>query len=229
MKTTAIILFCLLALLYHRSFEPGEVLFSNDLPLGAVKADWIQLPSGFFGSWDDLNSIGFSGGQMVPGISSILRWVLGPVGYSKFYIPIALFILGMCTWTFLTCLKLSPTTATLGAVAMTLNSTFFSAASWGIGSHGLGVGMCELAMASIVSNGEKTPFKIKWTRLALAGLAVGVNVIEAADVGALLSIFVFLFLMWHKVVYWSYSPSGWLIRRLFHYTKTTSATSHWEV
>ncbi len=49
------------------------------------------------------------------------------------------------------------------------------------------------ALALIVSTTLETPMLTRWTRLALAGLAVGVNVMEAADIGAILSLLVAAF------------------------------------
>ena len=94
----AALLAALLALLFWRSFLPGYVHFSNDGPLGATKSDWAQLPGAFTGMWDDLNSIGFSGGAFGASLNTLVFWALGPVGYSKFLAPVILFIFGMCAW-----------------------------------------------------------------------------------------------------------------------------------
>ncbi len=185
-----ILLLALLALLFWRSFLPGYVHFSNDEPLGQQNASWLKLPSGIFGVWDDLNYIGSNSGAYSLTVSAVLNCLLGPVGFAKFLAPIALFILGLGAWTFFRALKLSPLAATLGALAAVLNSTFFSDACWGVASHQIAFGMDFFALALIVSNSSETSAFIRWTRLALAGLAIGINVMEAVDIGAIFSLLV---------------------------------------
>ncbi|MGA2029069.1 MAG: hypothetical protein ABSG87_03245, partial [Verrucomicrobiota bacterium] len=193
-----ILLAVLLALLFWKSFAPGFVEFFNDGPLGQVKAAWTQLPAGMFGAWEDLNDIGFNGGVFSPSLTTLIRWMLGPVGFAKFYTPMALVFLGLCAWTFIKQLKLSPLAAILGALATALASTFFSDACWGLAPHEIAFGMDYLALALIVSNSPTTPFFDRCLRLVLAGFAVGMNVIEAADIGAIFSLVVALFTLCHS-------------------------------
>jgi hypothetical protein len=181
-----VLLAAVLGLLFWKSFLPGYVHFSNDGPLGPQNADWLKLPYSLTGMWDDLNDIGSSAGAFSPNLSTLIKLFLGPVGYAKFFAPCALFILGIGAWIFFRKLKLTPLAATLGALAATLTSTFFSDACWGTASHQIAFGMDFLALALIVSNSPATPWVIRWTRLALAGFAVGINVTEAADVGAMI-------------------------------------------
>jgi hypothetical protein len=195
-----LLLLAILGALFWRSFLPGFVHFSNDGPLGQQNVAWSQLPGALNGIWADLNGIGFNAGTYSPGISSILKWLLGPVGFSKFYAPIALFILGLGAWTFFRQLKLSPLAATLGALAAVLNSTFFQDACWGVASHEIAIGMDFFALAAVVSNTAATPVLIRGVRLALAGLCVGVNVMEAADIGAMFSIFIAAYVFYKALV-----------------------------
>jgi hypothetical protein len=176
----------MLGLLFYRSFIPQEVAFSNDGPLGGLVEDQNQLPQTLVGAWLDLNSIGSNGGMAAPSISSLLRIITGPVGFAKFFAPCALFILGIGAWVFFRQLKLTPLAATLGALAAALTSTFFSDACWGVASHQIAFGMDFLALALIVSNSPATPWFLRWTRLALAGFAVGINVMEAIDIGGMI-------------------------------------------
>ena len=80
---------------FHKSFEPGQVLFSNDGPLGRQMAHYLKLPMGFFGSWYDLEWLGSNAGSFFPTLSSLIRWILGPLGYSNFFIPIAILFLAL--------------------------------------------------------------------------------------------------------------------------------------
>jgi hypothetical protein len=193
-----VLLLIILGTLFWRSFLPDYVHFSNDGPLGQENAKWWQPPWTIFGAWDDLNSIGFHPGASYPDITILVFWVLHPVGFAKFLAPIALFFLGLGAWTFFRQLKLAPLAAVLGALAATLSSLFFSDACWGTASHQIAFGMDFFALALIVSNSGATPSFLRWTRLALAGLAVGVNVMEAEDVGAIFSLFVAAFILVHS-------------------------------
>ena len=119
------LLLAILSVLFWRSFLPGYVHFANDAPLGQQNAQWCQLPQSITGVWVDLNSVGFNGGAFPPDITTLVRWMLHPVGFSKFFAPIALFILGIGAWTFFRQLKLAPLAAILGALAAALTSRFF--------------------------------------------------------------------------------------------------------
>jgi hypothetical protein len=195
----AILLAVILAVLFGKSFLPGYVHFSNDGPLGQQNAEWVRLPAGFTDCWDDLNDIGASVGSFPLGLSALIRWTLGSVAFAKFFPPIALFILGLGAWTFFRQLQLSPLAAVLGALAAALNSSFFACTCWGVGPQEIAIGMDFFALALVVSNSPTTPALNRWLRLALAGLAVGMNVIEAADIGAILSVFVAAFVFYKAI------------------------------
>jgi polysaccharide biosynthesis/export protein len=185
-----ILLAALLALLFWRSFLPDYVHFSNDGPLGQQNVEWNKLPGAMNGSWDDLNDIGYSGGIFPISVTALIKWLLGPVGYAKFYAPVGLFILSLGAWTFFRALKLTALAALLGALAALLNSTYFAGACWGVAAVEIATGMGFFALALVSANTVETPRAVYWTRLALAGLCVGINVMEAADVGALVSVFI---------------------------------------
>jgi hypothetical protein len=185
---------------FWRSFLPGYVHFSNDTPLGMQATAWTQLPGAFTGAWVDLNDLGANAGAWPVEISQCIRWVIGPVNYAKFLPPIALFILGFGAWAFFRQLRLSPMAATLGALAMVLNSTLFSGACWGVASQEIAFGMTFFALALIVANNATTPKSIRWVRLSLAGLCIGMNVMEAADIGALCSIVAGIFVFYKSLI-----------------------------
>jgi hypothetical protein len=190
----------ILAVLFWKSFLPGYVHFSNDGPLGQQNTAWARLPGAFTGIWGDLNDIGNSGGSFAPDLCTLLRWLLGPVGYSKFLAPFAVFILGLGAWTFFRQLKFSPLAATLGGLAAALNSAFFSTACWGVASQQVAIGFSYFALALVVSNTVETPPLTRWVQWALAGLAVGVNVMQGADIGAIFSVFIAAFVLFKTIV-----------------------------
>jgi len=184
-----------LAVLFWRSFLPGVVHFSNDGPLGVQNCNWLRWPAAMSGLWDDLNSLGSAIGAWTPDLTMVLRWGLGPVGYSKFLAPIALFVLGLGSWTLFRNLGFGPLACTLGALAAPLNSTFFSTACWGVASQQIADGMDFFALALVVSSDRAPTPLARWSRLILAGLAVGINVIQGADIGAIFSLFIGAFVV----------------------------------
>jgi hypothetical protein len=208
----------ILAALFWKSFLPGYVHFSNDGPLGQQNAAWLQLPGAFTGSWGDLNDIGGSAGATAPDMTALMRLALhplgveGPVLYAKFFPAVALFILGLGAWTFFRQLKLSPLAAVLGGLAAALNSAFFSTACWGVASQQIAVAMTYFALALVVSNTPETPALTRWVRWALAGLAVGANVMQGADIGAIFSVFIAAFVLFKTLV----DESGPVLARLAH-------------
>jgi len=195
----------ILGLFFWRSFLPDFVHFSNDGPLGQQMGAWGQLPEAFTGTWNASSVIGASNGSYPLGVDALLKWLLGPVGFAKFLAPIALFILGLGAWTFFRQLKLTPLATVLGTLATMLNSTFFATACWGVASQQIALGMDFFALALTISNTKETAWHIRWTRLALAGLCVGLNVIEAADIGALYSILVAAFVFYKS---WTEEDGG---------------------
>jgi hypothetical protein len=197
---TFALLAAVLSLLFWRSFEPDYVHFSNDGPLGQQMAAYCQLPQAATSIWDDLNSLGSNCGSNPPEISGLLRWWLQPVGLAKFFAPVTVFILGLGAWAFFRAMKFSPLACALGGLVACLNSTFFSGACWGVGLQEAAIGLVFLALALVMSNSPEDPARVRWARLALAGLCVGLNVIEAVDIGALFSLLVALFIFYKSFV-----------------------------
>ncbi|MDW7980997.1 MAG: polysaccharide biosynthesis/export family protein [Verrucomicrobiales bacterium] len=184
-----------LALLFGPVFLPGIVHFSNDGPLGVQVAEWARLPEGLTGAWNDLNSIGINAGTFPPSFSTLLRLVAGPVGYAKFYAPFALFLVGLGAWFFFRRLGLDTSACILGALAAALNGTYFSTACWGVASQVITFSMNFFALGLVVSNTSDTPPVLRYVRLGLAGLAVGMGVLEGFDIGAIFSLFTAAFVM----------------------------------
>lgn len=155
-----------------------------------------RLPQRFFGCWQDLNAVGFREGSAVPSITFALQWLLGPVLFSKLYAPIALMILGLSAWHFFRQVGLTRWACMLGGLAAVLNSSFFSAACWGVESHVIAIGMSFLALGLVMGKSGLQG----WLRTGLAGLAVGMGVSEGADIGAIFSFFVAAFIVYQAVI-----------------------------
>jgi len=200
-----VVISVILVLLFGRVLFPGVVLFSNDGPLGSIMADQVGLPAWFSGAWLDLNWLGSNGGLRDLSVSSILLWLAGPVGYAKFLAPVSIFLLGLGAAYAFRHLGLSRLACVLGGVAAALTADFFSTAMWGLGGQSIAFGL-NFAALGLVANSEP---RGRWLRVALAGLAVGMGVIEAADIGAIFSLLIAAF-----IIYQAWTTEGTLVKRL---------------
>jgi len=196
----------LLAAIFHRSFISGVVLFSNDGPLGNLMAEALRLPGAFTGFWSDLNWIGIYGGSASPCVTYGLLWILGPIGFAKFYGPITLLILGLSAWFFLRRIGLRPGLATLGGIAAALNMNYFSNTCWGLGTRALTLAAIFLSLSAVVGGAKGLR---SWIGAVLAGLFVGVAIMEGADNGAIFSLYVAAFVLFHQIVV-ERQPGCWL-------------------
>jgi hypothetical protein len=187
-----LLLAVVLSVLLWDDFLPGKILFSNDGPLGRLISECHRLPARFTGCWEDLNMLGSRDWGSSPSLSYGLLYLVKPYLFSKLYVPVALLILGLGAWCFFRQSGLTPAACLLGGLAAALGSSFFSAACWGVASHPICVGMIFFALAALVD----TSARARWLRVALAGLAVGMAVTEGADIGALLSVYAGLFVLY---------------------------------
>ena len=196
-----LLLAALLAALFARSFLPQYILFSNDAPLGAMASEdelkwkWDNShgePDNFHGVWWDLNSIGSPGITSNWSVTQLIHVVLpsvhfadllAPVYYAKFLAPLTLLLLGLAAGFYFRKLGLSCLASVLGALAAALNTGFFSAACWGVASQTVCVACCFIALGFLVGGEDR----LRWVRVVLAGMAVGMGVVEAYDIGALFS------------------------------------------
>lgn len=182
--------------LFWRSLHPGWTVFSNDGPLGALMSERTQVPAAFVGSWADLNSYGSREAGALPNITFAMLWLTGPLGFSKFYPPFTLFILGACAWFFFRQLRLGNLAASVGGLAAALTPDFFGVACWGVGTQAICFGLNYLALGLVVSPHPLRP----WIRYPLAGLAVGMGVTEAYDIGAIFSVITALAVVVHALL-----------------------------
>ncbi len=121
--------------------------------------------------------------------------LLSPVAFLKIYAPFTLLFLGFSAWLFFRQLGFSPMVCVLGGIAAGLNAHFFSIACWGLGNWNISAGCTFLAMAALCA---KSIPKI-WEKAVLAGLAVGMGVMEGYDVGAILSVFIGIFIIFRML------------------------------
>ncbi|MCI0744084.1 MAG: YfhO family protein [Verrucomicrobia subdivision 3 bacterium] len=186
-----ICLAAVVALLFRASFHPDKVIFSNDAPLGIMSADFLSCPELFTGGWFDLNWLGFNGGAAAPSMSWFLAMILNPFYYSKFMAPLSVFFLGLCAWLFFNQLGFSRGASGLAAVAMALNSNFFSNVCWGLGSRANSAGMFFLAMAVLIPRHTT----VLWIRIILSGFCIGIAVMEGGDNAVIFSFYLSAFVL----------------------------------
>jgi hypothetical protein len=184
-----------LGILFSQSFKPQEILFNNDTPLGTLKSEQARLPDRFAGSWYDTTWLGGAGATAVPTITTILGTIMPRELFLKIYAPLTLLFVGFSAWIFFRSLRFNPTVCVLGGVAAGLNAHFFSIACWGQGSWEIAAGMVFLAMAALTTKSIKQ----RWAKSILAGLAVGLGVMEGFDLGAILSVYVGVFVLFQTL------------------------------
>ena len=189
-------LFLVLAALFHESFEQNKVAFSNDGPLGAQIGEQVAMPAAFTGIWLSSFWIGTPGGQFSIDATAMMSWLLGPIGFSKYYEPLSMLLMGLCAWAFFRILGLNYALCLVAALAAALNGNYLSNACWGLGSRALTLGATFLAQAALNLKQRGNP----WLNAALAGLAVGLGVIEGADNGIILSVYVAAFVVYQSFV-----------------------------
>jgi hypothetical protein len=197
---TLLTLLLVLGALFSRSFDASQILFSSDGPLGANAAQFAAVPQAYSGMWQDLYWVGGRAGSAFPSLTYALLWLLKPFGFAKFYTPISLLVLGLSVWLFFRQLGFRHVVCLFGALAAALNTDFFSYACWGLGTLPLAVASMFVALAALV-----TPASERfWLKAALAGLAVGMAVMEGFDSGAILSLYIAVFTLFQCI------QAGWV-------------------
>jgi hypothetical protein len=180
--------------IFWKSLRPEFVLFSNDAPLGVLHSDAGRLPDGFFGFWQDLNWVGSVTIGATPNLTQILGTIVNsPLFVAKFYVPLSLVFLGLSCWFFVRRLGFRSEVAILSGIAAAMASNPVSYACWGLPAKAFSLGFTLLALAGLA--GRDTGWR-RWLSIAAAGLATGLNVSEGGDIGAILSLYVAVFLVW---------------------------------
>ncbi|HEY3862732.1 MAG TPA: hypothetical protein VGO59_12675 [Verrucomicrobiae bacterium] len=177
-----------LAVLCHEGFRPYEVFWANDLPLGALAASSNRLPGAFFACWTDYYWIG-GPGIVSLNLSNICMGLFSPAYHLKFYAPGTMFFLGFSAWFFFRQLRFAPAVCILGGLAAGLNMHFFSNACWGLGQWNVCCAMIFIALGILASPGIRS----LWLKAVLAGFSTGMAVMEGFDVGAIMSVYVGVF------------------------------------
>ena len=183
--------------MFWDSLNPALILFSNDGPLGSISTDAIEMPGTVFGYWHDLNWLGYEQPSASPGIYMALGLLLQKaVLYLKWCTPICLVLLGLSAWFFFRTLGLRNLACTIGAMAAAFNMEVVSYACWGLPSRALTFATTFVAAAFILRALKSRP----WANLALAGVCVGLGLMEGYDIGALFSLYIAAFVLFGFVI-----------------------------
>ena len=188
----AVLLIIVTLFLFWDSTKPAMTLFSNDGPLGSISSNAIKMPGTFFGYWHDLNWLGYEQPSASPGIYMALGLLLqNSVLYLKWCTPICLIILGLSAWFFFRTLGLRNLACTIGAIAAAFNMEVVSYACWGLPSRSLTFATTFLAGSFILRALKSRP----WINLTIAGICVGLGLMEGYDIGALFSLYIAVFIL----------------------------------
>lgn len=198
-KAFLVCLLCLLGVLlvlFYRSLSPDKVLFSNDGPLGSLAADQVAKANPMTGFWVDLNWVGINSGTATPCPTTLLFGLLGSPSYSKFYEPFTLLLLGLSAWFCFRQWGFRQAVCVIGAIAAMLNMNTFSNVAWGLGTRAVSLAAVFLCLAAL---GKRTG-RFYWARCALAGLALGMAVMEGADNGGIYSLYIAAFILFEALI-----------------------------
>ncbi|MBM3875242.1 MAG: YfhO family protein [Verrucomicrobia bacterium] len=180
-----IALSAVLAVQFHKSFAPDQMLFANDGPLGVMVAYRDDAVGNLAGVWQDLTWLGGQSPGGTLNLTTVLTAGLGPFTFMKFFTPFTQLLLGVCAWLFFRQLRFNPLVCVLGGIAAALNMDSFSRGCWGLGQWNITAAMTWLAMAALVVPGVKRA----WLRAGVAGAAIGLGVSEGFDTGAIYSLY----------------------------------------
>ena len=180
----------LLGWLWRDSFTQNGMAFCNDAPLGLMAAFAEDRWDHFLhGSWTPLVWLGSPALPLQPSFTHLLFLTGGPVFFGKFAAPLSLLLLASAAFIFCRSRNFSLPVSTLAGIAAALNGNFLSHAAWGLGCRATAAAFALLALSALTGAGRRRA----WVSCALAGGAVGLCVMEGADVGAILSLYVAAF------------------------------------
>jgi hypothetical protein len=185
------VLFAALSVLCYQAYKPHWIMWANDTQMGALKAASGRLPDTYAGHWLDHWWIGMELPSSSPSLATILATFISPETYLKIFTPLSMMLLGFSAWLLFRQLRFAPMVCVLGGLAAGLNMHCFSNACWGLGTWNVCIAMSFLAVAALVSDSIRQP----WIKAVLAGLAVGMGVMEGFDSGAILSVYIGVFVV----------------------------------
>jgi hypothetical protein len=178
-----------LAVLCRQGFLPYEVFWANDIPLGPKQASSSALPGAIFAAGSIFSGSAVPTSPFHP-ICPTSAWRSCRRNITSNFTPPEHALPGVRRVVFLPPIAVCPMVCVLGGLGAGLNMHFLSNACWGLGQWNVCCGMIFIALGILVSS-EIRPL---WLKGVLAGLSTGMAVMEGFDVGAILSIYVGVFL-----------------------------------
>ncbi len=195
-----------LLILFRGGFSTSKILFANDTPFGLLNAQADTAHEAFTGHWRDLNWVGKQEIDAFVGPSQATFFALGsPTAFAKWHALVGLLFLGVSAWFYCRRSGFHPAVGLITGIAAALNSNAFSYACWGLSAKCFAFGFVLLALGAL----QPGPGGWRqWARVILAGFAVGLNVTEGADVGAILSLYVAASVAWEAFANPNRKPAG---------------------
>ena len=178
-----------MAVVCHQAFQAHSIMWANDTQFGPLMNASDRLPDTFSGAWVDYWWIGMDIPASSPTLATILALVVSPAMYMAIFTPFTMLLLGFSAWVLFRQLKFAPMVCVLGGLAAGMNMHCFSNACWGLGTWNISIAMIFLAVAALVTDSIRQ----NWIKATLAGLAVGMSVMEGFDSGAIMSVYVGIF------------------------------------
>ncbi len=195
------VLTVVLGFLFRDGFRPGMAGFANDAPLGLMQA-YSAVRWDYFlgGSW--LHNVWVGGPTLstLPNFSHGLYLLGGAIFFAKFAAMLSLGFAAVAVWIFGRRQGFGPVASALPALAIAFNGNLLSHATWGLGSRAATVAFAALALAAVTQHERDKGGIHAWLRLALAGFATGMTVMEGADVGAYFSVMVGAFMVLNTLI-----------------------------
>jgi hypothetical protein len=196
----------LLGWLFREALKPEIATFNNDTPLGVLNAKWVRGLDAMTGVWQDSNWLGLASVSAIPNVTRLFLSAAGPLYSSKFYAAFTLFFAGICAWYCFRRWKFAEPVCVLAGLAVVLHGNYLPNSCWGVGSQVIGFGLSFLAIGFLTDQSPRT----RWVSVALAGMAVGLGVTEAFDIGALFSLVVAAFVVMQAI-----SSEGPVLKNVF--------------
>jgi hypothetical protein len=187
------VLFGALSVVCYQAYLPHDIMWANDTQLGPLKSSSAKALDSYTGHWMDHWWIGIGIPNNSPSFSNMLATVVSPETFLKIFTPLTMLLLGFSAWLLFRQLKFAPMVCVLGGVAAGLNMHCFSIASWGLGTWNVSIAMIFLALAILVTESIRQI----WIKAILAGLVVGLSVMDGFDLGAILSIYFGVFILFY--------------------------------
>lgn len=183
-----------LLMLFHGLLSPSEVMFANDGPFGLLKNHEHDGIGNLFGVWMSDNWVGIALPGALPTFSHLLFFLVSAVTYAKILVPLSLLFLGLSAAFFCQRASFHPAVGILVALGAALNSNPVSYACWGLAPKAITLGCTLIAMGLL--KGSHRPGWRSWVEILLAGFFVGFGIMEGADLGAIMSLYVAAYAAW---------------------------------